>query len=306
MKLILLSDIHLVTANPISRTDDLTQTQWDKLKYVFNYAVESNIHNILQAGDFVDKPRSWELLEKLSLFLTHYKNQGVDVYTVMGQHDTLFHNLENQKTTMGILSSSKIVNVLNKKAINLETISIYGSSWGENVPVVENKNHTNILVIHKQIGTSKIFDKQENFIFADKFLKENLDYNLILCGDCHQSFISTVNKKIICNTGSMLRKESSEYNFKHAPHFYVYDTYKNKLEGVTIPHSLAVSVLSTNHLEQQKIRQDNFDDFICRVQQTDQESSISFEENLKFIIEKYNASEQVKNLIHHYFERTNQ
>jgi len=68
MKILLLSDLHLVVDNPVARLDDLTEIQWDKLDWVYEYAKKNGVELVLQAGDLTHTKRSWSLLKRLTDF----------------------------------------------------------------------------------------------------------------------------------------------------------------------------------------------------------------------------------------------
>lgn len=296
MKAILLSDTHLINENPIGRLDDVTETQWEKLSYIFDYAVKNKIEHVLQAGDLTDIRRSWELLQMLFLFLRKYQN--VKLYFIKGQHCSYYHDITNDKTITGELHSSGVAQLLASKPINIGGgVYVYGASYGEEVPEV-NTCGTNILVIHKQILTSKVYAKQEDYVLADQFLKEHNAFDLILCGDVHQNFIKQQGKRIICNTGPMLRLEASEMMFKHKPVFFVYDTNNGNIKSIDIPHAVANSVLSREHLNKQKERKQNFDNFIAQVRElTNENNSVSFEKNLEIIMKKNKTSKGVRAMV---------
>ena len=294
MKIILLSDLHLITENPIARIDDLTLVQWEKLNFIFDYANKNGIEHILQAGDFTDNKRSWNLLQQLSTYLS---KQKAKIYLVKGQHDSYYHDMENQKTTTGILISSGLLTLLNKDPIKLESFSVYGASFGEEVPIPK-KSGFNILVIHSPIGL-----KTKNMEYEDAkyFLKKYDYYNLILCGDIHEKFIVHDRKRIICNTGPMLRLEATEYNIEHQPCFYLYDSDKTdvsmQIKSIDIPTSNGSHVLSREHIKRAQEKQISFNDFVEKVRNRSETNTINFEDNLKIIMKHNKTGNDVKSII---------
>ena len=172
MKIILLSDVHLCVEKPIGRLDnDMLLTGLSKLDYVFGYAHEHNIENILQAGDFVDVKRSWELLAALTKFLAEWRIKGVHLYTVQGQHDSYYHLTTNEKTIVGVLIFAGLVTMLNRIPLSLgeKGLQIYGSSYGEEIPFCFDKNCLNILVCHRQILMKKEW-AQDNKLSQDTII----------------------------------------------------------------------------------------------------------------------------------------
>lgn len=297
MKILMLSDLHLVNENPIARLDDLTETQWDKLDYIFSYAKNRKIDLILQAGDLTHTKRSWSLLQRLTEFLQRYK---IPFYFVKGQHDSYFRDMENNKTTTGILMEAGLIQKLDSRGTVInDEVGLFGASYGEEVrDDYLGDTVFNILVIHAPIAETKI--PHVEFTDAKRFLKKYVEYDLILCGDIHQKFLIKHQDRWICNTGSLLRTEATKEMFDHKPCFYVYDTLKNTVETVSIPVSPAKKVLSRNHLDKQKQTQERFEDFINRVQSASGVNSADFTSNLNLIIEENKTSPEVVRLIHHY------
>ncbi len=313
MKLGLLSDCHATNEKPVGRIDtDMLSVGLGKLEQVFEYAEKNNIQSIIQAGDFVDIKRNWELLSALTRFLEKWKKKGINLYSILGQHDSYYHSMSNEKTILGILISAGLITRLTKeprygfKDITLnpkEKINFYGASYGEEIPKVITKG-LNILVIHKQILMSKIFNQQEGHIYAPTFLKENEDYDLILTGDAHQKFSFNIGKRIICNTGVMMRLEASEDMFEHKPSFAVYDTETRKLEWHELKVQDVEKILSRSHIEKQAERKNNFDNFISKVKESNEDSKeLSFDKNLRIEIRRHKANEDVKKYISEYIAK---
>lgn len=307
MKFILLSDVHLTADKPVARFDsDMLRVGINKLEYVFQYAHDNDISEVLQGGDFVDTKRSWETLSVLSKFLEKWQCNGISLSCCLGQHDSFFHDMSNEKTTMGILISTGLVRRLNssRHVANDRDVSIYGSSFGEGIPVVKNKRDFNILVCHRQILMAKEWARQEDYDYAPAFLKEHEDFDLILCGDAHQKFDFKLNKRIICNTGPLMRLEATDEMMNHQPCFYVFDTETRKLSTHLIPAKSGSEVLSKDHISIQKLRKQNFDDFIDKVQEIDgQNQSLDFSQNLQAIIKQSKASDNVKYKISEYLAK---
>jgi DNA repair exonuclease SbcCD nuclease subunit len=294
MKLLLLSDLHLTWHNPVCRLDNLIETQFDKLRFVLDYAERNNL-TICQAGDCFDSPRSYYLLEKVMELLRKYK---VNIYAVFGgkRHDTyLYSNETRAATNLGILERSGLVKILDKKPVplvgsNLENlIHVYGASYGEELPEVKYKGKFNILVIHAPITDSSIIGGMD----ADDFLLTNSDYDLILCGDIHRKFAMSCKSKKglrwIVNTGPMLRDSADLYNFDHEPCFAIFDTDSRSIEWAVIPHKAAEEVLSRNHLDRKADTVAMLDDFIGAID-TGVEFTADLVENM-FLFMKENKAE---------------
>ncbi len=304
MKFILLSDIHLSWENSKARKDNLYKVQFEKLGFVFDWAEKIN-GTILSAADFFHRPRSWYLLPEVIAFLL--KRQKT-IYTVYGQHDTyLYSEATRDSTSLGILNKYGLVEIINNyyeqqlflEDEDEERIVLFGCSYGQDMKDFDlnkvSKFKTKILVIHAPISTAPLFPGH-NITYADKFLEKHKEFDLILCGDIHQSFIIEKQGRFIVNCGPLLRREATEYNYKHKPHFLVYDTEARTIDKVIIPHETASKVLSREHIIQEEQTELMLEDFIESVK-TGEVESASFTENLWSFIKQNNIEQEIVNII---------
>ena len=296
MKLAFISDTHLLIDRPRARLDNASDTVFKKLEWVFQYCAGEQIDPLVLAGDITDKPRSWHLLPKVSDLLARY-NHAVFTYCIYGQHDLYMYSEETKHATiLGELSSSGIVEILGEEPEGFEeNISLYGCSIGREIPKVKNKKNINILVIHAPIAEKALWHNHK-YLDAKKFLKEHKDYDLIVCGDIHRKFLIKQERRIILNTGPLIRKSADEYNFKYKPCFAVYDTETRNAEFVEVPHKPAEEVLSRDHIETEEIKEELLTEFTNALD-SDIELDMEFTENLETFIKENNIEEAVADLI---------
>jgi len=298
VKLILLSDPHLLSQNPVARKDNLVEVQFEKFEYVLDYA-ERNEASLLIAGDFCDKPRSWHLLPRIIEML---RSKRVTVYAVYGQHDTyLYSEATRDATNLGVLAKSGIVTILGKKPIvlgkihsGLPMIRIYGCHHGEKVPKTK-KIGLNILVVHAPIALKPLWSGQ-HYMDAEDYLDKHKSFDLILCGDIHRKFLERDENRLICNTGPMLRKTAEEYSFEHKPGFFVYDTVDRSIDWEEISHKKAASVLSRDHIEDPKEVRYMLDDFIDEMSK-DIKIDTDLVKNIYSFIEANDIAQEVQDLL---------
>lgn len=301
MEIVLISDIHLMFDTPIGRTDNVSETQKKKMKFIVEYA-HSRDAIILQAGDFFHAARSWHLAEEWIRFFNDY---DVKIYSVFGQHDTYMHSAETRRfTNLGILNAAGVVDILGEKPAKYissgKTIEIYGSSWGEDIPkvIAKDKIDISILAIHKQIVPHKLWSEQREFEYAPSFLNKHRDFDLILAGDCHRRFLFADKGRVICSTGCITRYQADKYNFEeYEPGFYVYDTDDSMLEWIEIPHQPASKVLSRKHIDQKKRVDAMLDEFIDAIEDTTEglteSEAVDFKTNLVEYCKRYKIKNKV-------------
>lgn len=226
MRIVLLSDIHLLTANLNNRKDDIVNSQWVKLNHVFEVARKMNAI-VIQAGDFVDSPRSWILLKLLISFFNKYPT--VPVYFILGQHDMYFRS--TSLTIMGVLTRifSNLTLLTESKPCIVEDVALVGQSYTKKSEEYSHiKGKFNILVVHKPISKHKLVYSSST---AKQFLSKHKKFDCILCGDIHRRFRITSGKRCIVNTASLVRKT----HLDSSPGFYVLNTSKNTYKFYKLP-----------------------------------------------------------------------
>ena len=305
MKLILLSDLHLVAKNPDCRKDDLFIKQFDKLKFIFDCAVKNDAI-ILQAGDFFDKPNSIHVLQKIVEILNSYIYTQTDfnIFGIYGQHD--LSNRNKNGTCLSLLESfynDDIVYVnyevlVNDPILFDHNVYIYGCSFGEKIPIVKDKNNFNILIIHHPISDCKIVGmKAQNH---KEFLRKHKNYDLILCGDIHKKFFyRDENDRIICNTGPMNRKVQDLKD--HSPGFWLFDTDTKKEKWIEIPHEKDVFKKDQRTEKKENIQKlENFTkkirEFTESVKKTETRR-VDIENKLLILFEEYDIDNFVREVL---------
>lgn len=228
MNFILLSDLHLTSKQPRSRTGNILKDCSKKLRFIFKTAERFNAH-IICSGDVFDSPRDIFALYEFIRIRTKYSK--VKFFTVYGQHDSYMRS-KITLNNLAILSKTKQITLLNTEPYNLENVSIYGSGWNEEIPQIE-QTKFNILAIHKSIFGCEIFPGQE-FTEAEKFLREN-EFNLIISGDIHRNFILKKWGRIILNTGPIVRLEATDFNRAFKPRMYLYNTENKSIREYFLP-----------------------------------------------------------------------
>lgn len=302
MKLFLLSDLQLMIENPVARLDSARDALVGKLTEIFVAAKEEEAV-VLQAGDFFDKPRGWFLLP---FWFKFFKDLDVPIYTVFGQHDTyLYHEETREATCLGILEKAGLVTILGSEVvysvgIEGDNVAFWGCSYGSEVPEPSEEfdDFLKVLVIHKMIVPWKLWSSQEDAIYAPKFLQQHKAFDLILCGDCHRKFIfrSPKRRRIICNTGCLIRHEATEYNFEYAPGYFAYNTEDGKIEWREVTHKKASEVLSREHIEDKAEVKRMLDEFIGAVTE-DADYGTGFFENLVIVMQNKKVTKGVKRIL---------
>lgn len=293
---ILCADLHFRSDVPKARTDDFQEAMWNKWRTVLKLAHENNNCPILIAGDLGDKPEwpNW-LLEK---FISEWMNYEVPIIVIPGQHDLPGHNIEMiDRAALGVLSAAGVVNVLTEEWENInEIFSIY--SFPYNFPLVEKRykiceDTINIAMTHQLVIEGNEAEwKGQNMTTAMGLLKSFPDYDLILSGDNHQSFVAEHEGRLLINPGSMMRSTAAQIS--HRPRVFLWYAETNTYSAHYLP--IKRNVLSRDHLEKVEEKERRMDAFILSVKNR-QELKLSFEDNMEAHLVDNPVTESVENKI---------
>ena len=283
MKIALMSDLHLLSKKPDRRKDNILETQWGKLEFIFNYCKQNEIYYFFQAGDMFDKPRDWNVLDRFIELKKKYRN--LSILTIYGQHDMYQRNL-GTVCNLSILDSLEFVEVRQLNMFN--DFSVYGVSFEEEIPT-PNKDETNFLIIHAPISNKELFPGME-YTSASLFLKKHLEYKMVLCGDIHHPFISSNKGRWIVNTGCLVRKTIAD---NYPVNFYVYDTEENRMKTIEIPHKPFEEIFKENFSpETKKI----LEEFVSEISQNTTQG-MDVIKNIYNFIEENKLSQDVKDVL---------
>jgi len=232
MKVLCVGDLHITDKKPARRVDEnYLQTVINKFQFILKAESKDSCVCVLQPGDFFD---SASVSEKTKVNVIS-ETKGSCIFTVFGQHDQRYHSSKStDNTSMAVLltANSKYVTLLTKKPLQMGIdLNLYGCSWGEDVPEIKNKEHFNILVIHKTFLEAPGSD---NFAGTPTktFLKE-YPFDLVVAGDNHKTFVVKYKDRILINAGSMMR--TSRNQIDHKPCVFVFDTDTRTFEKIYIP-----------------------------------------------------------------------
>lgn len=262
--LILTSDWHLREDTPICRTDDFWEAQWRKVQFIIHKVQRPIQHRqkrcpIIHAGDLYNhwKPSPFLISETIASL------RGSDFRAIYGQHDLPQHNLElAYKCGMDTLYQANRIEILKN------------THFGQK-PVVAWANYSHqVLVWHKLVWEKKA-PHWSNDPTALEILKEYPQYDLIVTGDNHASFVVEHEGRLLVNPGSLTRQTADQAN--HKPRVYLWYAETNTVEPIYLP--IEEGVISREHIERKQDRDKRIEAFVERLNE-DWEADISFERNL--------------------------
>lgn len=287
MKLILVSDLHLMGRTPVSRTDDFPETQANKISQVDNLSHKYSNCPVLQAGDFFDSYNpSFRLMNRYINMLGYPSNW----YAVLGQHDMYMWSLDSiDRTALGVLEAADCISILRSEVALDYGVKVYGCSWGQEIPKIRGANEFNILVIHKNIGDKALFPGHD-LVNPRRFLNKH-KFDLILCGDYHFPFEYTNGDRTILNTGVICRKSIAEKDIH--PSVILYDTEIRKYEWIELKHERDPFTNKEKVKKESMIGNIDLSDFLGNIDATEP-TKISFKDNVMKALEVKGIKKEVK------------
>jgi len=284
MRFYAIADLHLTVKTPRCRIDKYSDTQFEKLNWIFNVVNQSREKCLVIAGDIFD--RASEPYHVVKKFISLLKNYPlIKIYCVAGQHDQRFHTQGLDNTPLGIMEEFNVT-ILKKKNIN--GIDFIGESWGEK----PTNTNGDILVTHKMIIEDvPLFEQQENYISAKNILRDS-GFKIIISGDNHLPFACKTKNKLLINCGSVMRSSKNQRN--HTPFLWQVET-DGKFLKIPIPIRRKVFNVSLEEEGQEQETNKNLDDFITYVSRN--ENQPNFQQVLKNIIQNNPLTDEVENKI---------
>lgn len=314
MKFGILGDLHLMSKGPSRRTDNFSGTQMKKLSQSFDTFKNQGCDLIIQPGDFFDTNTvSNEVKSKVIRFLRSYIEGTAmhPIQLVAGQHDLSGHSLYTLKNSpLAVLQAAGVARLLNKEpsifCLGNEKFNIFGANYGEPIPKPEKTEEYNILVIHKMIGDRELFPGQELYK-PNQFLRNNPEFNLVICGDYHYTFCGKYQGRTIINAGCLVRKTISKFDLEHHPSVAVFDTETNQTNFFIINHLPAEEVFDLHQKTKlEKFNNQKLIDALKSGLTSSKGKRKSAKDILLDVIEEENCPENVKNCIDEILEEISQ
>jgi DNA repair exonuclease SbcCD nuclease subunit len=242
MNLLLTGDWHISDRRPKRRLDkDYFQTQVGKLDQIRDIYKERKCDAVLQTGDVYDIFRASNgVVSDLMLYLRK-EWDGIPIYTIYGQHDIAGHSESTfVNSPLRLLESAGVMTVMRKNAAAFispitEGVALAGCPFGEKVHAIRESGHNryNILIMHENICSEPLWPGHEP-IHPKTFLRNNPNYDLIVCGDYHYRSLYRQDDRWIINPGCLMRKTFSGKDLEHEPAVVIFDTYTKTAEVIKL------------------------------------------------------------------------
>ncbi len=299
---ILVSDLHLTDITPVSRVDDYIVAQQSKLNFLKELSLANSNCPILCAGDVFDY---W----KATPWLCAWAYQHLpDMITIPGNHDLPMHSLDQyEKSALFLLEQVGRLKVITEPAsrIKYKGLEITGAPYGQlgKLKAVSAKvdgSMRRILLLHKLVWPGEKPQWADHQVQPAKEILRQYggQFDLIVTGDNHSSFVAESEGCILVNPGSMLRATADQIDFK--PCCYLYFAEENQVKPASFP--IIERVHDIQHLTSKKERDSRLSAYIERMGEG-WEQGISFQDRLRLFFEVNKTPSRVRDIIWNHLER---
>ena len=286
-KILLIGDLHLRDKPPANATETYVDDLFDLLKWVFEAGKKLEVDAVVFAGDVFDFKQPARTSHALLVrFSTLVMNSGLDVYSIVGNHDITGDRLDSlPKQPLGVLFASGVMKELRGWH---ETLPICGVPWQQrwlNPGVIEEalsvfrkrskhygaayekmESKNSLLITHAPIYPPAI---AENVMFELLPLPEvssamgNEGY--LYYGHIHEDHgVFEVDGVTYCNSGALSRGSLTEYNINRDVKVTLWSPEKG-FQPFKVPAKPADEVFKMVEAQEKKKEKMSLDTFLTEV-----------------------------------------
>jgi len=295
MKILAGGDLHITDQKPENRLDDYFETLSGKVKWIFEFGKEKGCDIIALPGDIFNTHRANDFLKQhLIKIIIQYGFEN-KVLVSFGQHDQRYHSTDRSNTPLNVLDAANIVKVLGEFPLIYpgDKVAFYGASFEEDIPPITTKDFFNVLVTHRMIIEEKLWEGQEEFDRSNLLLRQN-DFDLIISGDNHNTFITKSGKKTLINCGSLMRSNIDQAN--HKPCIFIYDTVSREAIRYDIPVKPFEEIMNIEDAVEDKKHDERMAAYIKTLDGNVEIKGMKFKMNLKTYIAANEVEEGVQDI----------
>ncbi len=301
---IITADIHIphsVSYQPICREDDYWSAFQEKIEFICKIQKEYDNIPILDGGDLCNRYRLDPEVEAWCI-----NNLPLNIFTIPGNHEIPDHNLNYlHKSSLSVFEASECLSIIqlmrtSKSCTKEESFDIYGFPYGRDIIVklfAKIKDRKSIALIHTMVYPSRYKAISDKIQYTNGFtlLRKMKDFDLIITGHNHDSFIVKSNGRILINPGSLMRSSASQKNYQ--PRIFLWYQKDNRIEPIDIP--IRKEVISDKHIRKQKEEENRMNAFIesLHISEKEKDSEINFEKNMEIFLRENKIKQSVQSII---------
>lgn len=228
----IIGDMHLKASSPISRKDDYPIAILNKIEYLAGIAKSVKCNTFILLGDVFDAPIT--SLPYLATVINTFKKiseQGISIYTIVGNHDIRNNRMDSLSTTaLGILISTGYVKLAPKDLVIDNTV-FKCFNYPDEIESACCEDKYTVCIAHKyyEFGLGDGLDSLTN----DEVTK--LKYDAMVLGHYHVPCDTIdVGNTVLYRPGSLSRCTSEPYNKLRTPRALLFNCENHKTIYVEI------------------------------------------------------------------------
>lgn len=279
MKIAIVGDIHDKNQTPRKRLDIYSESLDEKLDFILS---DKTLSHVLHLGDLFSKSTATE--ERKNILISKFrdaKNRGLNVSTILGNHDFPNDNFDEIKKTAfyNIVLSEAIAYLAPERSAIIDNVLVVALPYyikrtkeymkKDLIDLINKSNCQKVVILGHHMyefglcrDASITIDMLKELDSAKKNIK---DITMFLGHDHRYYDPITAGSVTLYRPGSVMREELSEYNITRIPCYYVYDTATSKVEKVEIPCKSAQEIFNLKEFTTNKQIKRTFDEIKLRL-----------------------------------------
>ena len=283
------SDLHFSDKRPICRKEsDWFEYQKGVMVWL-NDTCEEYVVPLVAVGDIFDRSRHSNELVNLVIDNMPY------CYVTSGNHDNPYNSKELQhKSAYGTFIRSEKATELNSVLNICDGINLFPYHFGQESGKCNKESGINIALVHELVW----HDGNEPFKDAPKkgnveeLVKRFQGFDIIVAGDNHEFFMTDVDDTKIINNGSLMCITAKQKTYQPLVHLLYTD---GSIEHIPVP--VEDDMISTDHIDSKKEITEKIGGFVTRLQNSEENDQLSFEERIQQAIVVNEIDVEVKEII---------
>jgi exonuclease SbcD len=277
MLILVVGDIHSSGNPPVGRTDKdkFVSVQVQKLQEVVTIANDHNVPIVCPGDVFNSSNATYGVYNRAGRILRCLNNP---FYFVFGNHDLLYHSLQQWKQTA--LGALWINNPMVKHISECEDADWSYCDW--NVEP-NHKPDTDLFISHQAIVTQKQMDENEWLIkdergFALPWDDETFDpYRIVICGHWHTRYWVRDGERRLLNPGPVVRRDVTPDSFTKMPSVTLLNTDTGIAKQIFLKSARpGDEVLSRSHIRKKQTQSINNEKIMSFVKNLNMKGSSKF------------------------------
>lgn len=288
---IICADLHLWDSSPTCRMDDYWSAQERKVVYIRTLQEKFRCP-VFDGGDVFHR---WKASPRLLAWAI--KNMYPCI-TVAGNHDLPYHSMALYfHSSLAVLEAAGKVEVNGVHEYD-NGVVVYAVPWGGEVPPISHEHlqfsHRRVLILHtlSYDGDTPWPGAENRVESASEILDRYREFDLIVVGDNHKSFVIEKGGRLLISPGSVMRMKIDQVDYK--PCVWLWDAKRNKVE----PHYLPIEkdVFSVKN-EQGGEEMDERVNALIEALQKNAGIGVDFRFNLERVLSTAHISKRAKEIV---------